>query len=204
MLAVETNTAGLVFLIALEMVLIISAIEGKRRELWRTNGIILALLLLIVSAGMKAFDSYQLAHSEMKSEYVNGEKVLWTLFVGSNVKTQGKWSQEDVVIYDSWEENSDFDEIHEYRVRLVTERYDYLLDHPDEMFTLVQAKLKSIWAVFSYSISFTNETITNEVVAKYYQQFISRLFLLIEYGVSLVAVWWCLYDNIKHRSEIYL
>lgn len=200
-LAILMNTAGLVLYIAFIIIFIIDALKKHtiRTFVIFCSKIIVMFCILII--GTSLFTSIQYSHSVINDSYVDGDKILWTLYVGGNVETNAQWSKDDAEIFDAWEEGASSKEIHEYRMNLLIERYKDLLASPDKFIELLKGKMTTIWGAFTYSIMYTSETITNSYIQQLYNSYFSKLLVMFEYGLSVIVLYICIFNNIKKSCD---
>lgn len=193
-LGFEMNIAGLIMSIAFIIVSFISENkEFKYKEI--------IILLLIFLAGVSCFKLYQLEHSTLKSSYIPGDKLVWTLYVGSNADTNAHWSAEDVERYDNFDANLSNEEILQYRVTLLKNRYKALFSNPLKLLQLIRGKLVTIWSTFTYPIMYTSETISKTNLQQIYNSGVSKMFVFIEYALSVFGVAFGIISNWCWKSE---
>ena len=136
----------------------------------------------------------------LSPDYYPADKYTWVLFVGSNVQEKGMWNQEDVDYFDNIAEGLEQEDAYKIQRQALKERYKLLLENPLDIAKLIQAKLSSQWSAFTYPIMFSNETITNKELQQFYNKYLDRLLVLIEYGFSLLAVFSGLILNFSKGS----
>ena len=65
---------------------------------------------------------------------------------------------------------------------------------------MIKHKITVIWGNFSYSIEYTNETIPNESISKFYNQYLFKPLTFIEYLVLLLLAVFGLASLIRNKS----
>lgn len=201
LLATLMNAAGLIVIIASVILIISGAIEKTSVSgTLAAIGKILAIILILF-VGTFAFDSFQISHSSLNNNYVKADKVLWTLYVGSNTESTGGRTEEDAITFDEWKPDTTPKEIEAFRKNLLKERYKSLFSNPSKLIQLIKGKLVRIWSVFSYSTLYTNETIPDVGLQQFYNRYLSKLFILFEYGISIIVAWIGLFCNLKQRKS---
>lgn len=66
-----------------------------------------------------SFNLIQLSHSNLPDNYIKGNKVLWTLYVGSNYEIGAGWSTDDNNSFDNYPNDYSEDEINEFHKQLL-------------------------------------------------------------------------------------
>ena len=195
------NPAGIVMIIAFLMMFFIE----KGNDNFKKRIIIgvkkSVVLLVIVIIGTTVARGYQIDHSIVSQNHTDSEKITWTLFVGANEETGGRWSSEDVERYSDFPVESDYNQIKEFRRELLLERYKRLKEDPAKLFRLVKEKSTTIWSCFTYPILYTNETIENESLQRFYNKYLDRPFVAIEYFTSLGALIWCFAGLLERKKR---
>lgn len=202
------NSAGLILVIAMLIVFIISGLRKINLKSFLNTTIKCISLIFVIAFGTIMCNSFQLANSNLSEDYVKCDKVLWTLYVGSNIKTSGGWSNEDVDTFDKYEDIFDENENKEYQKGLIYKRYAELLKNPRDLLNLTTNKFNNMWSSYTYPVGFANETIVGRNIQNFYNKFLFKPFSFIEYVVSIFAVILGLYSTVQKRktekSDYYL
>jgi len=146
----------------------------------------IALLLLVVTLVAQSCSIYQSKHTELKESYISGDSVLWTLYVGGNSETKGQWNETDMIEFNKYNELMQEDRIHEIRKDMVINRYMHLADNPATLFELLFDKMTTIWSCLTYPISYSNETISKAETREFYNKYLFKGLVCIEYGFSIM------------------
>ncbi len=146
----------------------------------------IALLLLVVTLVAQSCSIYQLKHTELKESYISGDSVLWTLYVGGNSETKGQWNETDMIEFNKYNELMQEDRIHEIRKDMVLNRYMHLAENPATLFELLFDKMTTIWSCLTYPISYSNETISKAETREFYNKYLFKGLVCIEYGFSVL------------------
>ena len=192
----QMNSIGLIAMIALTIILIIELIRCLSKRTIMSFAIKIVSLLLIFIIGSVIFNAFQINHSKITREKNN--KVLWTLYVGSNYEHNGEWFPDKK--WDDYPENYSNDEIDDYHMALISQQYKELISSPQKLLSLIKHKITVIWGNFSYSIGYTNETIPNESISKFYNQYLFKPLTFIEYLVLLLLAVFGLASLIRNKS----
>ena len=202
------NSAGLVLVIAILFVFIISGLRKINLKNFMNTAIKCISLILVIAFGTIMSNCFQLTHSKLPEDYIKGDKVLWTLYVGSNIETSGGWSMEDSERFNKNKGILDEKENKEYRKELIFERYSDMLKNPSQLLNLVTNKFKNMWSSYTYPVGFANDTIVDKNIQNFYNKFLFKPFSLLEYVTSVLTVILGLYSTIKKRktekSDYYL
>lgn len=185
-LATQMNAAALVAVIALCIVYLVWGISMRT-----TRGIGCALakcaaLVLVVVIGGSLLTDYQESHSQLKENTIRTDRVVWTLYVGSNVETKGQWSNQDVERFEDLQELRSEDQIDQYRKDLLAVRYRDLFQNPSTLLALLKGKLSTIWSCFTYPLAYANELIPNVSLQNIYNRFLFKPLVCLEYGISVL------------------
>ena len=185
-LATQMNAAALVAVIALCIVYLISSISMRR-----VKGIAYALvkctvMVLVIAIGGSLLTDYQETHSQLKKNTIQTDRVIWTLYVGSNVETNGQWSSQDVERFDDLQAFRLEEEIDQYRKDMLIARYRGLFENPLDLLTLLKGKVSTIWSCFTYPLAYANELIPNATLQTIYNSFLFKPLVCLEYGISVV------------------
>ena len=129
---------------------------------------------------------YQLKHTELKESYISGDSVLWTLYVGGNSETKGQWNETDMSEFNKYNELMQEDIIHEIRKDMVLNWYMHLADNPITLFELLFDKMTTIRSCLTYPISYSNETISKVETREFYNKYLFKGLVCIEYGFSVL------------------
>lgn len=208
------NAAGIVIVIAFVLLYLFELFGSFSPR--AVSVIVLKIIILITAImfGIRTADSFQLNHSSLSDDYLKGNKILWTLYVGANSRSGAHWSYEDAERFSAYPGDANYDEIHNYQLGILKERYHALLSSPIDMISLLRAKSVSIWSCFNYPIGYANETIKEQAIQQLYRLLYKPL-LLIEYMLSFFAAAWCLllflkgswlrqYDAFFFTSQLFL
>lgn len=199
--ATMMNAAGLVMCIAFGLLFFVKFIRACTIKSFGEFAAKAMVLVGIICIGSTAAVIIQREHCDVPENYILEDKLLWTLYVGSNVEHSGQWNLDDSVEFSSYDQNLSYDEIQQFRKDKVITRYQQLLNNPSDWWCLIKQKLITIWGVFGYSILFTNETIPNPSMQEIYNSLLDRPLLLIEYAASVISCIICLVDVIRQRKE---
>lgn len=192
----QVNSIGLIALIALTIIFIIELIRCFSKQTIIFFAIKIISLLLIFIIGSVLFSAFQINHSKITGEKNN--KVLWTLYVGSNYEHNGEWFQD--VKWDDYPDNYSIDEIDDYHKELISHQYKELVSSPQKLLSLLKHKITVIWGNFSYSVGYTNETVPNEVLSKFYNRYLFKPLTFIEYLILLLLAVIGLASLIRNKS----
>lgn len=176
------NAMGLVAAIAFIIVFCLGTTQKK--QIFFTILKIL-LLVVIIILGTHLFGLLQLNHSLLPEKYIEDNKVLWTLYVGSNYSSGGGWYQDDN--WNSIPINYGSADINSYRLDLVLTRYRELFSEPWKLIGLLRVKLVKIWGDFSYPVGYANELISNDITRMFYNKILSKPLTLINYTILFIA-----------------
>lgn len=197
LISIQMNMAGLVAGIALCIILIIESLK-KTALKTRIKGLCIGsvkclLIIMAVVLSMQFCSKFQYSHSDYNDDYnyVSQRKILWTLFVGSNVETNGQWSLEDTESFDAYPDDATIEERNDFQINQLSERYHDLVENRT-LCHLLKAKLTTIWSHFAYPISFANETISDQTLREIYNRFLFKPLTCIEYGLSVILVIFCI------------
>lgn len=193
LLASQVNSIGLVAIIAY-CICCLTDTSRKRIKRLTSVGMVIAIVLI----GSTAFDQIQLTHSSIADGYVNSDKVTWTLYVGSRVE-EG-WFEEAGRRYQAYEQGSSLEEIQNYRRDLLREEYMSLFKNPQRIVHIIKEKLITIWSCFTYPIGYSNETITNQDIRVFYNRYLFKPLVLIEFGISVLLVFCGLISRIRDKE----
>ncbi len=185
-LATEMNAAALVAVIALVIVYLLRGISVRTAKGICCALIKCAVLVLVVAIGGSLLTDYQEAHSQLKENTIQTDRIVWTLYVGSNAETKGQWSSQDVERFEDLQAFSTEDEINQYRKDLLTARYRDLFENPSALLTLLKAKLSTIWSCFIYPLAYANELIPHAGLQIIYNRFLFKPLVCLEYGISVL------------------
>ncbi len=199
--AVTVNAAGLVMCVAFLLLFFVHMLKKINRKSI-TNFVVKSVaLVVVILLGSPIADSIQKAHSNIPDDYIRGDKILWTLYVGGNAEHNGAWNIDDANEFNSYDKDLSYGEIQEFRKEKVADRYYELLSRPAEVTHLIKEKLITVWGVFGYSILYTNENIPDQHLQKIYNLYLDRPLLLLEYLISVLAGIVCLAEVIRHRTK---
>lgn len=195
--AIKVNPGGMVFLIATVIAFFIIVFQKKESNN-KSVFICFLSLLLIMTLGSNYLHNFQLNHSNITKEYDPQENYIWILFVGSNVQTEGMWSEDDVALFSRIEK----DEIPNVtKMDCLKSRYDSLLNNPRTMLRLVVRKFSNMWSAFSYPVMYSSETIPSAGLQSFYNSYIRNPAVLLEYIVTMLMVCWALACRMNTRNE---
>lgn len=197
------NAAGLVMIIAFALLFLCEALRPfSLKNSCKRLGM-LALLLAVVVLGSMSANSYQLRKSQLSSDFIKDDKILWTLFVGANAETNAGWSRSDVTKFSNYPAEASYSEIQQFRKDCLMNRYKALFQNPKELWNLLKNKSVEIWACFRYPIRFTKETVKSQTLRTIYNRLYPPIKLL-EYTASLFGAIGCLAGIVRKKTfEIY-
>lgn len=185
-LATQMNAAALVAVIAL---CILYLVQGISMCTARGIGCALskcAVLVLVIAIGGSLLTDYQEAHSQLKENTIQTDRVVWTLYVGSNAETNGQWSSQDVERFEDLQTLHSKEQISQYRKDLLAARYRDLFQNPSALLALLKGKLSTIWSCFTYPLAYANELIPNASLQTIYNRFLFKPLVCLEYGISVL------------------
>lgn len=195
------NGLGLVIFLAFFILFIIELLRKKTKRYLLVTSVKCISIIGILILGSIITNYIQLSHTQLEQNYVRGNKVLWTLYVGSNSNTKGAWSIEDCNNWDNLPEETDELAIDNYRKELLIDRYVDLISHPKNLILLFKDKFSIMWSDFTYSITFANETIPNKEIKHIYNQYLFKLLTLLNYFVLFVVSAFGLQSIIINRRK---
>lgn len=201
LIASMMNTAGLVMSIAFVLLFFVQWLKNLNKKSSGRFAAKVLILIVVVSGGSKIATGIQSNHCDVPENYILTDKVLWTMYVGASVDNIGQWNLEDFEEFNSYDNGITYDEIQEFRKDKLIGRYSEFLSNPSDLGHLISQKLITVWGAFEYSILFTNENITKPHLQKFYQSFLDRPLLLLEYAASVLAGVICLVEAIRHRKK---
>lgn len=175
------NAMGYIVFIAFSVVFLMESIKSKKYLCFL--GKVLTLLGVII-LGTIIFDSIQANLSMISDGFIKGNKVLWTLYVGSNYSSDGSWYNDTA--WNSYPDYYDAAMVNNYHKELLSNRYVELFSNPLNVINLIKAKLINIWGDFSYSIGLANETISDPKMQEIYNSYLYKPLWLINYCVLLL------------------
>ena len=76
----------------------------------------------------------------------------WELFVGGNFETKGVWSGKDAAAYSPHDTEMSDQELYDYRVALINERYDWYKENPTRYLHHLARKVTNLWGPYKDSI----------------------------------------------------
>ncbi len=180
--SVQVNKAAYIGVIAYLILFLVEKNPSKiSQKVFR-----IALLLLVITLVAQSCSIYQLKHTKLKESYISGDSVLWTLYVGGNPETKGQWNETDMIEFNKYNELKQEDVIREIRKDMVLNRYKYLMDNPATLFELLFNKMTTIWSCLTYPISYSNETISKTETREFYNKYLFKGLVCIEYGFSVL------------------
>ena len=192
------NSLGIVAFIALFIIFFIETVREKTKKAvlkMLAKGISLTLVFLL---GTLMMNSFQASHSKLNYE-PNNNKMLWTLYVGSNYESQGEWFDDKK--WDDYPSGYTLNQINDYRKGLISEHYAELFHNPVKLIDLVKNKMVNMWGTFGYSTGYTNETIPNTTIGGFYNKILFKPLSFIDYGVLLILAFLGCYKEWKYRKR---
>lgn len=111
----------------------------------------------------------------------------------------GGWFSDEK--WEKYPESYDSKEIDDYHKDLIYSHYQDLLNPPTKLINHLKNKLVTIWGDFSYSIGFSNETITNDSVRQVYNRYLFKPLSLLNYIVMFAIAVLGLTGLIKARKK---
>ena len=193
------NSLGLVAIIAAIIIFIVEIIRKRDKKTILHSAIKCGSLILVFVIGTFLLGSFQQNHSQLNPNKVPTNKVLWTLNVGSNYESGGGWFSDEK--WEKYPESYDSKEIDDYHKDLIYSHYQDLLNPPTKLINHLKNKLVTIWGDFSYSIGFSNETITNDSVRQVYNRYLFKPLSLLNYIVMFAIAVLGLTGLIKARKK---
>lgn len=183
--AVVINSAGLVLVIAICIIFLLQMINKINMEnilLFCAKIVVLVSFVLLIG---QVASKIQIEHSRLNPTTIKENKIVWTLYVGSNVETKGTWSIDDANRFGILEDNYTREEVLEKKLELLRIRYMDLIKNPHNILYLVESKLNTIWTIFTYPLGYANELIGNDFTKVVYNSILYKIFLLIEYLIEV-------------------
>lgn len=201
LLCSSVNALGIVAIIALAIIFVIEFLKRIDKKYFLRFIVKTLSLVFVVIFGTFSMNLFQISHSELKSK-PNDNKLLWTLYVGSNFESQGQWFPDKK--WDNYSEDYTSSEIDSYHKSLVISNYSDVFSSPIKLLTLLKNKMVNLWGDFSYSIGMTNGTIPNQSISVFYNKFLFKPLSLINYSllllVSLIGCYF-MWVNRKQRKN---
>lgn len=176
------NAMGLVAVIAF---IIVFCLETTHKKNFFFKIVKILLLVVFIVFGTHLFGIIQLNHSLLPDEFIKENKILWTLYVGSNYSSGGGWYEDDK--WNSLPTNYRFADINSYRLNLVLTRYGELLSDPWKIISLLRIKLVKIWGDFFYPIGYANDLISNDTISLFYNKVLFKPLTIINYVILFAA-----------------
>lgn len=176
------NALGIVAIIAFFIVLIIELIRHRTKRYIVEFLLQTISLIIVILFGSLLLNIFQIQHSQINYTPQNN-KILWTLYVGSNYESQGEWFKDEK--WDNYPDDFSSTDIDSYHKYLINEHYKNLLHSPKKALSLLKNKMINMWGDFSYSLGLTNETIPNQNIQLFYNRFLFKPLSLINYSVLL-------------------
>lgn len=193
------NSLGLVAIFAAIIIYLIEIIRKRDKKALKYSAIKCISLVLVFVLGTLLLGAVQQNHSHLDPNKVPTNKVLWTLNVGSNYDSKGGWFLDEK--WEDYPKSFDSKEIAAYHKELINSHYMDLLNPPTKLLNHIKNKLVTVWGDFSYSISFSNETITNDRVRQVYNRYLFKPLSLLNYFVLFAIAVWGLIGLIKSRKK---
>ena len=154
--AVSCNSMGYVALIAFALYASATLFKDK---LTAKKIIYCALCLLIISGAVfgtvSAFKAAGDAVIEDGNDDGRRENTVpygWSLYVGGNFESNGRWRQEDYDAYFPSEDRVSDDELYEHQKSLINQRYGRYKENPLDYIALLTNKVKETYGNYNYGI----------------------------------------------------
>lgn len=193
------NALGIVAVIAVFLIFILEYVRNTNKITIFKSIAKSVCLILIFILGTVLLGEVQLQHSQLDTSEVSNNKVLWTLYVGSNYESKGEWFADDK--WHNYPLDFSSEEINAYHKNLIFDHYKELFSPPVKILNHLKNKITTIWGDFSYSLGFSNETISNENFRQVYNRFLYKPLTLLNYGLLLLIAIWGLCRLVKNRKE---
>lgn len=178
------NAAGIVLLISILIITFIRLIE--KTENLKTFLYKFVIILTVFMVGSNCARSIQFSLIEVPSDTVKYDKVLWTLYVGSNTDSYGGYSLKSQNEFSSFPSDYNAEQITQYRKELLKKSYINLVNNPKELIKLVSAKLIRLHGNSEYALIAGNACIENKTVFYFYNKYLFKPFAMIEYAILLL------------------
>ena len=193
------NSLGLIAIIATFIIFLVEYIRSKDKTTIFIAIVKSVGLILVFTLGTALLGEIQLQNSQLDSNRIPNNKVLWTLYVGSNYESKGEWFLDDK--WDDYPQSYDSEAIDNYHKDLILAHYKELITPPTKILDHIKNKFVTIWGDFSYPIGYSNETISNESVRQIYNRLLFKPFTLLNYVLLLLAAVFGLYKLLKNRMK---
>lgn len=192
------NSLGLVAIIAAFIIFIIEWIRKRNKQAIISTIVKSSALILVFLLGTFLLGEFQVNHSKLDSQKIPNNKVLWTLYVGSNYESKGEWFQDEK--WDDYPESYDSQQIDTYHKELILDHYKDLLNPPTKLINHIKNKCVTIWGDFVYPVGYSNETISNEGIRQIYNRYLFKPLSLLNYFLLLSIAVLGLVGVIKRRK----
>lgn len=192
------NSLGIVAFVAFFIVFLIETVRRKTKKAVLKMLVKSGSLVLVFILGTLLMNTFQITHSKLSYE-PNNNKMLWTLYVGSNYDSQGEWFDDKK--WDDYPSEYTLHQINGYRKGLIAEHYTELLQDPRKLLDLIKNKMVNMWGTFGYSTGYTNETILNKSIGEFYNKILFKPLSFIDYGVLLILALLGCYKVWKYRKQ---
>ncbi len=90
----------------------------------------------------------------------------WELFVGGDFETKGVWSGKDAAAYYPHDTEMSDQELYDYRVALINERYDWYKENPTRYLHHLARKVTNLWGPYKDSIGRAQKYTENPLLKK--------------------------------------
>lgn len=154
--AVSCNSMGYVALVAFVLYAVATLFKDK---LTVRRIIYCALCLLIISGAVfgtviafKAVGNAVIGDTDGDGRRENTVPYGWSLYVGGNFESNGRWRQEDYDAYFPSEDRVSDDELYEHQKSLINQRYDRYKENPLDYIALLNNKVKETYGNYNYGI----------------------------------------------------
>ncbi len=195
------NSSGFVVLISFLIIFTIEVMRGFNRRKVLCGFIKISSLVLVVVFGTMLFNIVQISCSNIDEDYVKVNKVVWTLYVGSNYETGASWSKSDADKFSEYDSDYSKSKINDYHMNLLKERYMDLFSKPQNLINLIKTKIISIWGNFDYSLTLANDYILSINTKTFYNTILFKPLIFINYLILLVLSIFCFISLIKQRND---
>ena len=192
------NAQGIVAIICFIVIYALEFFRKKRYDRFLLFAIKTIVLIIAFIIGSYFMNSFQIQHSQLKSPQEDN-KILWTLYVGSNYNSQGQWFPDEK--WNNYQKNYSSEDIDSYHKSLIIQNYKELLNPITKLPALANNKMVCIWGDFSYSLILTNDTIPNKDLSKIYSGFLFKSFSFLNYVILLIITLIGCYCVWKYRKE---
>lgn len=192
------NSLGIIAIIAALIIFMIEAVRKRNKQAVISTIVKSTALILVFILGTILLGEFQTQHSELDPQKIPKNKVLWTLYVGSNYESKGLWFKDEK--WDDHPENYDAGQIDEYHKELILDHYKDLLDPPTKLLDHLKNKCVTIWGNFVFPIAYSSTTISDGWMRQIYNRFLINPLLILNYSILLLIAVLGLAGLIKGRK----